>query len=137
MSLLPIAFTGATLTIDRDVHSDTIISLNRAAGMTVNLPAAVGSGDVYRFYVVTTFTGSCTIAALGTDIMQGAVSVASDISGVTCPTTATSDKIVMNGGTQGGAAGTFVQFQDVASATWNVTGHLTAVGAEATPFSAT
>ena len=137
MSLKPIEYTGATLTIDRDVHSDTVVALSRAAGMTVNLPAASGTGDVYRFYVKTTFTGDCTIAANGTDVMQGAIVIATDITGVTCPTTATSDKLVMNGSTTGGLIGSYVEVKDVASATWNVTGFIVSSGTEATPFSAT
>lgn len=136
-SYTPITFTGATLTVDRDSHVNTVVNLNRAAGMTVNLPAAVGSGDVYRFYTVTTFTGSCTIAALGTDIMQGAVGMTTDAAGVVIPTSATSDKLVMNGSTTGGLAGSYIECRDVVSATWVVTGFINSTGAEATPFSAT
>jgi hypothetical protein len=136
-SYTPITFTGATLTIDRDSHVNTVVNLDRAAGMTVNLPEATGSGDVYRFYVKTTFTGSLTIAALSTDIMQGGVAVATDISGVTCPTTATSDKLVMNGSTTGGLIGSYVECRDAVDATWIVTGFLSSTGTEATPFSAT
>lgn len=136
-SYTPITFTGATLTIDRDSHVNTVVNLSRAAGMTVNLPAAGGSGDVYRFAVQTTFTGSCTIAANGTDIIQGAVGMTTDAAGVTIPTSATSDKIVMNGSTTGGLKGSYIELRDAASATWIVTGFINSTGAEATPFSET
>jgi hypothetical protein len=136
-SYTPITFTGATLTIDRDSHVNTVVNLDRAAGMTVNLPAATGGGDVYRFVVKTTFTGSATIAALGTDVMAGVVSLSTDVAGVTCPTTATSDKLVMNGSTTGGLAGSYIECRDALSATWIVTGAILSTGAEATPFSAT
>lgn len=131
----PITITTNT-TIDRDTFLDTVCRIDRAGGLTVTLPAATGSGDVYRFYVATTVTADCTIAALGTDIMQGAVAVSTDIGGTVAPCTATSDKLVMNGSTTGGLLGSYVECRDVASAKWVVSGALIASGTEATPFSA-
>ena len=136
MSMIPIAVT-TNISVDRDTFLDTVAVIDRAGGLTVTLPAATGSGDVYRFYVKTTLTAAATIAALTTDIMQGTVAVSTDIGGTVAPTTATSDKLVMNGGTQGGLAGSYVEVRDVASATWFVTGALLSTSTEATPFSAT
>ena len=136
MTLKPIVLTTNT-TIDRDTHIDTVCVIDAAGGFTVTLPEATGSGDRYRFYVKTTLTASATIAALTTDIMQGAVMVATDIAGVTCPATATSDKLVMNGSTTGGLLGSYVEVVDAVDTTWFVTGALVSSGAEATPFSAT
>jgi hypothetical protein len=65
------------------------------------------------------------------------VAIATDIAGVTCPTTATSDKITMNGSTSGGLAGSFLRLVDAKAGQWMVTGTLVSSGAEATPFSAT
>ena len=54
-------------------QSGTIFSLNRAAGITVTLPAAA-AGYVYEFHIGTTFTGSCIIqGAASGDVMQGAI----------------------------------------------------------------
>jgi len=137
MSLKPINVTTTTLTPDRDVHSDTVITLNVAAGTTVTLPAASGSGDIYRFYVGTTFTASATIAAAGTDVMQGAIIVSTTNTAGTVATSATSDKLVMNGSTTGGLVGSYVEVRDVASGVWSTGGALVATGAFATPFSQT
>ena len=136
-SLKPINVTATTLTPDRDTHVDTVTTLNVAAGITVTLPAATATGDVYRFYVGTTFTASATIAALTTDIMQGTVIVSTTNTAGTVATSATSDKLVMNGSTTGGLVGSYVEFRDVASGVWVVNGGLVATGSFATPFSAT
>lgn len=136
MSLKPIVLTTTT-TIDRDTHIDTVCVIDRAGGFAITLPEATGSGDVYRFYVKTTLTADCTIAALTTDILQGAVMIATDIAGVTCPATATSDKLTMNGSTTGGLLGSYVEVKDVVDGAWHVTGALVSSGAEATPFAAT
>lgn len=137
MSLKPIEYTGTAITLDRDTHEGTVLNMNRAGGMTVTLPAATGTGDTYRFYVSTTFTASATIAAAGTDVMQGAIIVSTTNTAGTVATSATSDKLVMNGSTQGGLVGSYVEVRDVASGVWATTGALVASGAFATPFSAT
>lgn len=138
-SFAPISYTGATLTLNKDSHANgAVLSMNKADGWTVTLPAAVGSGDKFVVRVGTSITSSAgVIAALGTDVMQGCVALATDASGVTVPTSATSDKISMNGGTTGGVAGSYVELTDIASGTWLVGGFLISTGAEATPFSAT
>jgi len=138
MSLKPIAL-ASTVTLDRDVHEGTVLNLDLAAGFAVTLPEATGSGDIYRFAVKTTTTGSYTIAALTTDIIQGAILVctAGAADGLVIGTSATSDKIVMNGSTTGGVVGGYIQLHDAVDATWYVSGQLVASGAEATPFSAT
>ena len=135
MSLKPIALTTTT-TVDRESHLDTVLLLNRAGGFVTTLPAATGTGDVYRFYVQTTVTADMTIAAASTDILQGTVAVSTDIGGTVAPCTATSDKLVMNGSTTGGLLGSYVEVKDVLSGTWFVTGALVSSGTEATPFSA-
>lgn len=136
MTLKPIVLTTTT-TVDRDTHVDTVCVIDRAGGFAITLPEATGSGDKYRFYVKTTLTADCTIAALTTDILQGAIMVATDITGVTCPATATSDKLTMNGGTTGGLLGSYVEVTDVVDGAWHVTGALVSSGTEATPFAAT
>jgi hypothetical protein len=135
-SYLPITVT-TNVSIDRDTFVDTICVIDRAGGLTVTLPASTGKGDVYRFYVKTTVTADCTIAALTTDIFQGAIAVSTDIGGTVAPCTATSDKLVMNGSTTGGLLGSYVEVKDVLAGTWAVSGALIASGTEATPFSAT
>jgi hypothetical protein len=136
-TLLPITITAAT-SLKRNVHKGALLVLDSTTGRTLTLPASTGKGDDYNVFIPTTVSsGDHVIAALTTDIIQGSVVIASDIAGVTCPTTATSDKITMNGGTTGGAAGSFVKLVDAKAGVWMVTGTLCSVGAEATPFSAT
>lgn len=137
ITLTPVTITAST-SLKKNVHKGTLTRLSAAAGLTATLPAATGSGDVYPIAVATSVTSNgYIIAALGTDILAGAVVVATDIAGVTCPTTATSDKMTLNGGTTGGLAGSKVTLTDLASGVWLVEGSLISTGAEATPFSAT
>lgn len=137
MALKPITITAAT-SLTRNVHAEALINLASTTGRILTLPASTGKGDVYRVFIGTTVSsGSHVVAALTTDIIQGAVTVASDIAGVTCPTTATSDKITMSGTTTGGIIGSYLQLTDAKSGCWLVTGALVSSGAEATPFSET
>ncbi len=135
--LQPINHTAATLTLNEDTHAGAWVTLNKADGMTVTLPASAGKGAVYKLFVGTTFTSNGVIqVANATDIMQGGVSVSTDAAGVTILTAATSDTITMNGSTTGGLKGSFVELEDVSSGVWKVSGFLVSTGAEATPFSA-
>ena len=137
ISYTPISLT-ASVTLKRNVHKGPKLVLNASGGLTVTLPASTGKGDKYEFVVGTNLTTSNYViqVANGSDIIAGAVMVATDIAGVTCPTTATSDTITMNGGTTGGVKGTYVVLEDVAANTWLVTGSLVSTSTEATPFSA-
>jgi hypothetical protein len=136
-SYLPISVT-ASATLNRKTHAGTTTVINAAAGLTLTLPAASGTGDEYTIFVGTTVTSNNAIVqvANSTDIMQGVLSVATDIAGVTCPTTTTSDTITMNGSTTGGIKGSYIVLKDMASGTWEVSGSLVSSGTEATPFSA-
>lgn len=129
----------ASATLAADGYAGKVITLSKADGLTVTLPAATGSGASYELIAVTSITSNSYIikVANSTDVMMGTVDVASDIAGVTCPTTSTSDTITMNGGTTGGVLGSRIVLTDVASGKWAVSGGLVSVGAEATPFSAT
>jgi hypothetical protein len=134
-----ISVTSSTLTLDPDFHANgPIITLDRAAGVTVTLPASTGKGDVYEIAVGTTITSNSGIiqVANSSDVMLGALAIATDIAGVTVPTTATSDTITMNGSTTGGVLGSYVKLVDIAANKWLVSGSLVSTGAEATPFSA-
>lgn len=134
----PINVTSATLTLDYSDHNETVVTVNRAAGTTITLPASVGEGAKYKVFVGTTISSNSLIiqVANATDIMQGAVGVTTDIAGVVCPTTATSDTITMSGSTTGGVKGSYVVLEDVSAGIWLVSGDLISTGTEATPFSA-
>lgn len=138
MAILPVTVSTAT-SLKRNVHANGVLVLiDSVTGCTLTLPASSGKGDTYEFYVPTTVTsGSHVVAALTTDIIQGSVAIATDIAGVTCPTTATTDKITLSGSTTGGLLGSYLKLVDAKSGQWMVSGTLVSSGAEATPFSET
>lgn len=134
----PTNVTTATYAVQAD---DTVITLNRAAGIAVTLPAATGTGRKLSFYVGTTFTGNCTIDTIGTDVMQGLAIFNADSTGdvtYTFPTTSSTDTLTMytaSSNTTGGIVGAQVELRDVASGVWSVVYVSEAGGTEVTPFS--
>lgn len=134
----PITVT-ASVTLDRDIHAGTTVNLSAAAGLTATLPASTGSGDEYELFVLTTVTSNSYIikVANATDVIQGGVSLSTDISGTNMLTAATTDTITMNGSTTGGLIGSWVRLKDVSAGFWRLSGFMATTGTEATPFSAT
>lgn len=141
-AIAPVNCTASTLTVTAAEHARRTVTLNRAAGIAVTLPAATGSGDKYRFVVGTTFTANGTIKVVGNDIMRGHAILAQDSADtvVHFGTAADSDTITFYtaaSNTTGGIAGATVDLEDVAADTWQVLYVSEAGGTEATPFSAT
>ena len=127
----------ASLALTAAAHAHRVVTANAAAGMTVTMPAATGSGDKYTVFCGTTVTSNnLVIAANGTDTLAGGVSISTDIAGITMLAGGTDDKITMNGSTTGGLKGSWVELTDVASGLWMVNGFLVSTGTEATPFGA-
>lgn len=136
----PVTVTSATVTCTANDHANRVVVLNAATGIAVTLPAATGTGDVYRFYLKASVTSnSTTIKVVGNDIMQGAAFLLQDAAdtAVAFETAADSDTITFNGSTTGGLIGAQVELVDVATDTWAVHVRSAATGVEATPFSAT
>jgi hypothetical protein len=135
-----VAATAATLAVTAAAHGGRVVLFDRAGGVTATLPAATGTGNVYRFIVKTTLTSNGIIkVADNTDVMSGALTV-TDQAGGGCEqfaTAATSDTITLNGTTTGGIAGGLITLVDVATNLWSVSGVTVGTGTEATPFSAT
>lgn len=132
--------TDSTVTISEENHEGLTITLNRAAGIAVTLPAATGGGGRYKFIIGTTVTSnSTTIKVVGNDIMVGHALLAQDggDTSVMFETAADSDTVTLNGSTTGGIAGGVVELIDMAADTWHVQAFGSATGTEATPFSAT
>lgn len=135
--LQPINHTAATLALNEDTHAEAWVTLNKADGMTVTLPASTGKGARYKLFVGTTFTSNCVVqVANGTDILQGGIAMSTDIGGTNLLTASTTDTITMNGSTQGGLKGSWLCFDDVASGIWALSGFVITTGTETTPFSA-
>lgn len=136
-----VSATAATLAVTEASHAGKIIALNLASGITVTLPAATGTGNVYEFVVGTTVTSNSykIQVADATDVMDGMVHTADDtatpVPGVWV-TAADTDTITLNGSTQGGLIGDTIRLIDIAANQWVVHGVLKQSGVEATPFSA-
>lgn len=127
--------TTATRTVtSADIGS--IITLNRAAGIAVTLPAATGSGAVYKFFIGTTVTSnSTTITRAGSDTMFGNAFVAQAGGDTVLAFEASgSTSISFNGTTSGGLKGTFITLTDVAAATWGVLINGSSAASGITPF---
>lgn len=137
--------TASTLTVKPELHEGKIITLNRAAGIAVTLPAATGDGACYTFMVGTTITSNSTTikVANASDVYVGFVTQAADGgSGVVIyETAATDDTITLNGSTTGGLKGDRYELVDMkldgTNAVWVLRGVQSATGTEATPLSAT
>lgn len=131
-----VSFTGASLALTEAGHAGQTVVSNLAATQAITLPVATGSGNRYRIYVQTTKTGDLTITTNGSDDLVGMLQVSSDGSAPAPFLSDGTDTIItLNGGTTGGVKGSYVDLQDVAAATWLVSGELVGAGAEATPFS--
>lgn len=133
--------TASTLTVTEASHDGKVITVNRAAGSTLTLPAATGSGAKITVFIGTTVTSNDVIikVADATDVMAGTAWMANDtdatVSGFEAA--ATDDTITLNGSTKGGIKGDRIELIDVASNLWSVQAFLQGTGSEATPFSAT
>lgn len=129
--------TTSTKTVGSD-DVGKLITLNRAAGIAVTLPAATGSGTEYKFFVGTTASGgSYVITAAGNDTMFGTAYVAQDNASDTIVAfeAAGATTITLNGTTTGGIKGNIVTLIDAALDTWSVIVTGSATSTEATPFS--
>lgn len=141
-----ISGSGSLVSVTADVtltsasNAGRTMVLDVASGATVTLPAASGTGNVYKFFVKTTVTSNSykIQVANADDTMSGLAIVSNDASGSAdiFATTATSDTITMNGTTTGGILGATIEIQDVASNKFSVLTRSDASGTEATPFSA-
>ena len=137
----PVSATGATLTCTMDTHAGRTIVISAVAGCAVTLPAATGTGSVYRFIIGATITSNSTTIKVAntTDVMSGRAFVISDGAAAVLgyATGATSDTITLNGTTLGGLIGDHIEIIDAIAGTFAVRVFTAATGTEATPFSAT
>lgn len=135
--------TASTLAVTVAEHDKKIITLNRAAGIAVTLPAPVG-GEEFNFIVQTTFTGAASIkSTAGTQIMIGYAVLGNDSDTTTVMWQAlaasTYDTIDLFGtaNSTGGIAGQTIKIRGLSSTVWHVEIFGDAAGTEATPFADT
>ena len=138
----------ATDAVTSDEHAGRTLLLGEVGGnalVTLTLPAATGSGNIYKFIVSVVNTSNYVIkVANATDTIDGQVIVQNDsteggtASVIGWKADGTDDTITLNGTTTGGASiGDYVELIDIAANQYTVSGLLQASGTEATPFSAT
>lgn len=134
-----VTVTSSTVTITAEGYAGSRIVLNRAAGCTVTLPAATGTGNRYEFFLLADASGSQIVkVANATDVMMGFAALGNDSAGSSNFYTAdTTDTITLDGSTKGGYKGARIVVDDIASGFWAVKVESEASGTEATPFSAT
>lgn len=138
MAYEPISVT-ADMTLSPRYAATTLV-VDAAAGATMTLPAASGTGYEFDVFIATTVTSNSVIlqVANADDTMSGNAIVAAD-GGNTVngwETAADSDTITMDGSTTGGIKGDRIKLKDVAENLWAVEVIGSATGTEATPFSA-
>ncbi len=134
-----IATTATVIAVTSTVHAGRTVVLNSTHTVTVTLPAATGTGNVYTFLVGITGTDGSKIVQVAntTDVIQGA-SIAANTQSTTLGfvTSATSDTVTMNNTTQGGLLGSLVTIRDVVAGTFLTQVFTITTGNPATPFSA-
>lgn len=118
-----------------------MIQLDTAAGTTITLPAAEGTGNIYGFVttVIATSNSHVVKVANATDVMTGALAVVDNADGTVTNfgTVAASDTITLNRTDTGSVKiGERFFVQDIKAGYWSVWGVIVATGTEATPFSA-
>jgi hypothetical protein len=132
--------TGTQATITETAHEGRIVTLDRATGIAVTLPAATGTGGVYTFVVKTanSSTNTYTLVRAGSDTIAGhALGDDGDGEPANGWTTASATTITLGGTTSasGGSAGDKVVLIDIATGVWQCSAFLTQGGSEVTPFS--
>lgn len=138
-----ISGSGSVVSLSSDVsltsasHAGRVMLLDKADGLTVTLPAASGSGNVYKFFVKTTITSNNYVIQLsGSDTMSGVAVVANDDGDSANIFQASSaGTITLDGSATGGILGGIIELQDLYSGKYLVKIHQSATTTEATPFS--
>ena len=136
------ALTGA-ITLNEQDHAYHTLVLNNATGFTVTLPAATGSGAIYKFVVGTTVTSGSLIIQCGntTDEFHGLLML--------CDTDTTDtltaevaldgdgfDTITMDGSTAGGIMGDSFEIIDYAAGKFALISEVNITGDVGTVISA-
>ena len=139
--------TDSTLT-PTTAQSGTIFTLNRAAGITVTLPAAA-AGLFYEFHIGTTFTGTFILqGASSADTFQGmvfqldkdelgsVVALNEDIDTAGWNTPAAADyRLTMDADTDGRFIGGHIRCVAITDAIWLLNGHVFGDGTVSHSFS--
>tara|TARA_X000001388_G_C2231819_1_gene123535 strand:- start:1010 stop:1606 length:597 start_codon:yes stop_codon:yes gene_type:complete len=147
-NLFPVTSITTATSSPTAAQSGTIFTLNRAAGITVTLPAA-SAGIYYEFHIGTTFTGSFILqGASSADVFQGMIlqhdkdelgSVVAlneniDTTGWNIPA-ATDYILTMDADTDGRFIGGHIRCVAISDAIWLLNGHVFGDGTVSHNFS--
>jgi len=116
---------GSTLAVTAAAHDGKLIALDTATGSVCTLPAATGSGAIFRFCVSVKATSNAHIVKVTTtDTFTGSVNLLdNDAAAQTAyAASGTDDTLTWNGTTTGGQVGDYVEFIDILAAVWSVHG---------------
>ena len=147
-NLFPVTSITTATSSPTAAQSGTIFTLNRAAGITVTLPAA-SAGIYYEFHIGTTFTGSFILqGASSADVFQGMIlqhdkdelgSVVGlneniDTTGWNIPAAA-DYRLTMDADTDGRFIGGHIRCVAISDAIWLLNGHVFGDGTVSHNFS--
>jgi hypothetical protein len=141
--LVTIAATDAITAAEHAGRTNLLGEVGGNALVTLTLPDATGTGNVYKFTVSVVNTSSYKFLAPDADNTIDGQIMITDADGTAATsfvTAATTDTIILNGTTSGGGAiGDYIELTDIAANQWAVNGMVTcAAGSNiATMFSAT
>jgi len=141
LAISPRNLSSTTLTLSAKDAGKTII-FDIAATQTVTLPAATGTGNVFKFMVGITATDDKVIqVANSTDEFAGIVYQVDTDTGdalVAYPAVAADnyDTVTLNGTTTGGLIGDVITLTDIVSGAFLIEGNTMGTGIVATPLSA-
>jgi hypothetical protein len=132
--------TATELAVTLASHSDKIVVVDSSSPIAVTFPAASGTGAKYTFLINTAATATGHTFTLGTlDVYKGAAHVASTSTDKVDSflTTATDDKLTLNGTTKGGISGDRIEIIDSKLSVYQITAWLCGSGTIETGFTAT
>ena len=141
--LVTITATDALTAAEHAGRTNLLGEVGGNALVTLTLPDAAGTGNVYKLVVSVVNTSNYVIKVLDADTTIDGQIVITDADGTAATshvTAAATDTITLNGTTSGGGAiGDYIELIDIAEHQWVVSGMTTcAAGSNiATPFSAT
>lgn len=132
---------GSTLTLTEAAHDGKVIALDTAAGTTITLPAATGSGAKFTFVVTVKPTSNQhRINVVGNDEFVGSVNIldadAAAQAAYAAADAGDADQLDLNGTTKGGLVGDWLEVIDILADNWHVRGQLVCPAGSnpATPF---
>ena len=121
----PVNHTTGTLTLVAATHAFKTVTLNVSAGCTIQLPAASGTGNKYRFFVGTTSATGYVFSPTGDDTLFGSAHVGDTGDSAAAiadlfHTAAGNNTVTGHTANGSGVKGSTLEFEDVTADEWAV-----------------